>query len=80
MQNTKFNYYKKVKWRDVFTLKEYNNIKIVSFYSKESRKCADTLHRLTDKVAMRRLVKEWRKDNKAAHEIKILSAKEYCIW
>lgn len=71
MINTKYNYYKTVKWQDIYTYKKYDNtIKVVAYYN------TTNLNRLTDKNVMRKLVKKFRKDNKLAKDLTILSTTE----
>lgn len=71
MINTKYNYYKTVKWKDIYTFKKYNNtIKVIAYYN------TTNLNRLTDKVVMRKLVKKFRKQNKLASDINLISTKE----
>ena len=78
MINTKYNYYKTVKWKDIYTFKKYNNtVKVVAYYNTTTRNNSFiNLNRLTDKLVMRKLVKKFRKDNKLANDINLISTKE----
>lgn len=74
MINTKFKYYKTVKWKDLVFYFSNDSYKHTSTIYNKSKK--HKCYKLTDKLVMRKLVKQYRKDNKLGNELKIISSKE----
>lgn len=72
MTNTKYKYYKTVKWKDIVFYFKYKDT--YKYCSNKHKKYY--YYKLVDKVIMRKLVKQFRKNNKLGNSINILSTKE----